>query len=87
MRVELLHHPGCRSAAAVHELVQECLRGLAIAAHVTVSVGDYPSPTLLIDGIDVMTRAPAPATGSVCRLDVPTRDHVLTALTTRLAGG
>lgn len=81
MRVELLQHAGCRSAAAVHELVQECLTTLAITTPVTVRVGDYPSPTVLINGVDVMRPAPAPPTGSVCRLDVPTRDRVLAALT------
>src|SRR3954454_9881410 len=54
VRVELLHHPGCRSAPAVYQLVQDCLTVLAIPTAVHVRVGAYPSPTVLVDGTDVM---------------------------------
>jgi hypothetical protein len=90
MRVELLHHAGCRSVHAVHELVLDCLRSLAIPALVDLRVGDYPSPTLLIDGTDVMgpTTPASPLTaGSACRRDIPTRERVLAALTAQLATG
>jgi hypothetical protein len=80
----LLHHAGCRSVPAVQELVLDCLRSLAIPALVDLRVGDYPSLTLLIDGTDVM--GPAPLTsGTACRLDIPTRERVLAALTAQLA--
>jgi hypothetical protein len=54
VRVELLHHPGCRSAPAVYRLVQDCLTVLAIPTDVHVRVGAYPSPTVRIDGTDVV---------------------------------
>ena len=59
MRVELLHHDGCPHAPAAHRLIEECLRTLAISAPILVRVGDYPSPTVLVDGIDVMRPAHA----------------------------
>jgi len=40
--------------------------------------GAYPSPTILVDGMDVMGRPEA--VGASCRLDMPTRERVLAAL-------
>jgi hypothetical protein len=45
---------------------------------VTERVGDFPSPTVLVDGTDVMGQPPR--SGASCRLDVPTEDRVLAAL-------
>ncbi|RZS43509.1 hypothetical protein EV193_102489 [Herbihabitans rhizosphaerae] len=42
--------------------------------------GAYPSPTVVIDGRDVVTGAP-PATDACCRLDLPTHEQIHTALT------
>ena len=84
MRVELLQHPGCRSAPMTHQLVQQCLTALAIRTPVLVRVGDYPSPTVLVNGTDIMGRAQALTSTRACRLDVPTRDQVLAALTAHL---
>src|SRR5215213_1194668 len=84
MRVELLQHPGCRSAPMTHQLVQQCLTALAIRSPVFVRVGDYPSPTVLVNGTDIMGRAPALTNMRACRLDVPTRDQVIAALTAHL---
>jgi hypothetical protein len=85
MRVELLHHPGCPSAPAARRLVRDCLAELAIRAPVLVRVGDYPSPTVLVDGTDVMTAARVVSHGQACRLDVPIRERVAAALTAQLA--
>ena len=46
---------------------------------VEVLVGDFPSPTLVIDGVDVATGRTV-AHSVCCRLDLPTRDQVLAAL-------
>ncbi len=80
----MLHHSGCRSAQATHDLLQECLTTLAVAAPVLVRIGDCPSPTVLINGIDVMGAAPEQLTGNACRLDIPTRERVLTVLAAQL---
>jgi hypothetical protein len=86
MRVELLHHPGCRSAPAVHRLVQDCLAVLALPVSVRVRVGAYPSPTVLIDGADVMNPTRDVPPGHACRLDLPTRERLLAVMTAHLAG-
>ena len=80
MRVELLHYEGCPLAPAAHRLVRQCLIALGIPEPVLVRVGDGPSPTVLVDGIDVMRPAAELSKARVCRIDVPTRECVLAAL-------
>jgi hypothetical protein len=84
MRVELLHHDGCRSAHAAHQLLEECLLSLAIPTPVLVRVGDYPSPTVLIDGVDVMRPGSTLTLRSACRTDLPTKQRLLAALRAQL---
>lgn len=79
MRIEILSHPGCPNAAAARDVLSECLSALGIRAPVTHTVGDFPSPSILINGIDAMRPGGLPA-GRSCRLDLPTREVVLTAL-------
>src|SRR3954447_12140318 len=57
MRVELLHFEGCPLAPAAYRLVRQCLTALGIPDPVLVRVGDWPSPTVLVDGTDVMRPA------------------------------
>ena len=85
MRVDVLYHAGCRSADAALQLVRECLITLRLADSVLVGVGDYPSPTVLVNGIDVMRPGTGLSEGSACRIDVPTRERVLTGLRAALA--
>jgi hypothetical protein len=85
MRVELLHHAGCRSAPAAHQLVRECLIALGLPDPVFARVGDYPSPTVLVNGTDVMRPAAELSEASACRIDVPTRERVLAVLRANLA--
>jgi hypothetical protein len=80
MRVELFHYQGCPSAPAAHRLVRQCLIALGIREPALVRVGDWPSPTVLVNGIDVMRPAAELSTASMCRIDVPTPERVLAAL-------
>jgi hypothetical protein len=80
MRVELLHYEGCPLAPAAHRLVRQCLNALGIPDPVLVRVGDWPSPTVLVNGTDVMRPAAELSTARMCRIDVPTRGRVLAAL-------
>ena len=65
--------------------MQQCLIALGVLDPVLVRVGDYPSPTVLVNGIDVMGAATELSKASVCRIDVPTRERVLAALRAALA--
>ena len=80
MRVELLHYEGCPLAPAAHRLVRQCLIAFGIPDLVLVRVGDYPSPTVLVNGTDVMRPGTGLSEGSACRIDVPTREGMLAAL-------
>jgi hypothetical protein len=79
-RIEILQVPGCPHVDAVREVVRRALDRCGLECVVGERVGDYPSPTLLIDGRDVTGRPPA-ARGAACRLDLPTEEEVLAALT------
>ncbi len=83
-RVELLFVAGCPSLNSVRTNIEECLRDAGIDAVVLEREGAFASPTLLIDGVDVVTGAPAQTPGS-CRLDLPTRRQILAALKTDAA--
>lgn len=84
MTVEVLYFEGCPHAAAALALVRRCLARLGLGVTLIEREGDYPSPTVRINGRDVMG---APATGErACRLDVPTEDHVLNALRGAMKG-
>ena len=85
MRVELFHFDGCPLAPAAHRLVRQCLIALSVPDLVLVRVGDYPSPTVLVNGTDVMRPAAKLAEARACRIDVPTRERVLTVLRANLA--
>jgi len=72
MRIEILSSPGCPNAATAHKMLVDCLAVLGIDTAIVERVGSFPSPSILIDGIDVMRPDPPPM-GDFCRLDLPTR--------------
>jgi alkylmercury lyase len=83
MRIELLTSPGCPHATAARETVTDCLTTLGIHVPIAERVGRYPSPTVLVDGIDVMRPEAGASIGDACRLDLPTTQRVLQALRDR----
>jgi hypothetical protein len=80
VRVELLTSPGCPHAAAAKQTVTDCLATLGIAAPIVERVGHYPSPTVLVDGVDVMHPEGTGPNDDACRLDLPTPQRVFDAL-------
>lgn len=80
MRIELLIAPGCPHAAAAQETITTCLTTLGMDVPVIDRVGCYPSPTILVEGIDVMCPEAGAPSGDACRLDLPTPQRVLDAL-------
>ena len=69
MRIELLTSPGCPNADAARRVIADCLANPGIDVLVVDRVGQYPSPTVLVDGVDVMGPAAGVPSGDVCRLD------------------
>ena len=80
MRIELLTAPGCPHAAVAKETITDCLTELGLDLPIIALVGRYSSPTVLIDGVDVMRAEAAAPIGDACRLDLPTPQRVLEAL-------
>ncbi len=78
MKVEVLYVAGCPHAAEALALVERCAARLGIHVELAAREADVPSPSVLVDGVDVMG-APDGAT-AVCRLDRPTEERVLGAL-------
>jgi hypothetical protein len=85
MNVELLLAADCPHAGAARAILTDCLDQLGLDIPVRERVGDYPSPTVLVDGLDVMTGAAGPPRMQACRLDVPTAARVMAALRGRSA--
>ena len=76
--VELLVHSGCPNAARVHETLTRCLTELGLRYDLLVVDGDHPSPTVRVNGTEVMGREPVP--GRSCRTDVPSETDLRDAL-------
>lgn len=77
--IQILHVPDCPLVGRVIDDLERCLAEVHLSAPVEVLVGDYPSPTLLICGIDVATGQPV--TGQPrCRMDLPSRSQIRVAL-------
>lgn len=78
VQVQLLHVPGCPLVDRVNGTLRSGLSKVNVRVTIEELEGPYASPTLLIDGIEVTGRTPAP--GVSCRLDLPTEEQVLVAL-------
>ena len=80
MRIELLTSPGCPNAVVARATITNCLAVLGIDVPIVERVGRYPSPTVLVDGVDAMRPEGGAPTGDACRLDLPTTQRVLSTL-------
>lgn len=78
LMVEVLVAVGCPHAEEALALVRRCLARLGLPDEVIAREGDFPSPTVRVNGHDVMGAPPAWESG--CRLDRPTEERVLRAL-------
>lgn len=85
-KIQLLSVPDCPLVAHVRSMVKDCLAKTHLNGAVPVEelVGEYHSPTLLVDGVDVTGR-PVPAltaseSQAACRRDVPSEEQILVAL-------
>ncbi|GAA4718808.1 hypothetical protein APR04_005726 [Promicromonospora umidemergens] len=78
-RVQVLQVPDCPLVDGLLNLIRNAGAETGIQVDVQVVVGDYPSPTLVIDGLDGATGRPV-ATTTCCRLDLPTHEQITAAL-------
>ncbi|MGC1185167.1 MAG: hypothetical protein WBA31_08465 [Candidatus Dormiibacterota bacterium] len=76
--VQLLHVPACPRVDTVRDMLRKSLATTDPGITFEDLEGPHPSPTLLIDGVDVTGHEPA--RGPSCRLDLPTEDDIIAAL-------
>jgi hypothetical protein len=80
VKVQLLSVSDCPLVRRVRSTLENCLAQTHIDAVVEELVGDYNSPTLLVNGFDVTGRPRAPEGQMSCRLDLPSEEQILAAL-------
>ncbi len=78
MKLELFFFAGCPHAGPARELLRRCLADAGLPDVVQEHEGDHPSPTIRVDGTDVM--GDPPSTGRSCRLELPTEARIVAAL-------
>jgi hypothetical protein len=79
-RIQLLSVPDCPLVGSVRKMLEKCLTQIPINVTLEELVGDYNSPTLLVNGFDVTGR-PRTSDGVMsCRLDLPSEEQILAAL-------
>src|SRR5258708_3902691 len=72
--VELRSVPDCADLAPVRQALDAALADLGWPAGVTELVGDYPSPSVLVNGVDVM--GGKAGNGTAGRPDPPTAGRI-----------
>ena len=78
MTIEILYLAGCPHAAAAVALVRRCAARLGLDIAVVEHEADGPSPSVRVNGRDVMGEPPG--AWPTCRLDLPTEAKVMGAL-------
>lgn len=78
VQIQLLHLPHCPLVDRVRATLRTSLAKTNVPVLIEEIEGPYPSPTLLIQGRDVTGRTAVSAPS--CRLDLPTEEQVLAAL-------
>jgi hypothetical protein len=78
-RVEVVHERDCPLVDQAVERVRFYRSTSGTDAVIVVREGELASPTVLVDGLDVVTGRPPVATVA-CRLDLPTDDQIRLAL-------
>ena len=82
LRISILHVPDCPLIGPVRETLEVALESVGATAVIEEIEGEYPSPTLLIDGVEV---AGYPlGSDPACRIHLPTMQEIATAVGTAL---
>lgn len=78
-RIQILQVPDCPLVDQLIDEVEHCLTEAGVGEPVEIVVGDYPSPTLVMDGVDVATGRPVEGEPR-CRMDLPSREQIRAAV-------
>lgn len=81
----ILHVPDCPLLGRVRADVERALDIVGAGIVLQEIAGPYPSPTVLVEGVEVTGR---PLSGGPsCRLDLPTTDEIVAAILAATAEG
>jgi hypothetical protein len=81
VEIQLLCVPDCPLVVKAKTTLKNALgKAPNIATTVEELVGDYSSPTILIEGYDVTGHPQQQKDRPACRLDLPTEEQILDAL-------
>lgn len=80
IQVQLLCIPDCPLVEHVRSCLKSGLTQTGVHAVVEELVGDYASPTLLVNGFDVTGHPRPPEGQTACRADLPTEEQILVVL-------
>jgi hypothetical protein len=80
VQVQLLSVPDCPLVEKVRSSLESCLHQTHFNVVVEELIGDYSSPTLLVDGFDVTGHHPTSSGQVSCRLGLPNEEEILAAL-------
>jgi hypothetical protein len=81
IKIQLLCVPDCPLVIKAKMTLKNALdKASHIAPTVEELVGDYSSPTILIEGYDVTGHPQQQTDRPACRLDLPTEEQILDAL-------
>ena len=69
--------PNCPNLDASRDLLRACLAELGLPLSFTEREGDFPSPSVLVNGVDVTGST---GDGAACRLQLPTAEQIRAAL-------
>jgi hypothetical protein len=78
-RIQILQVPDCPLVDRLIDQIESCLAEAGIGEPVEIVVGDYPSPTLVMDRVDVATGRPVEGEPR-CRLDLPSKCQIRAAV-------
>lgn len=77
--IQVQHVPECAHLDRVQSMIKQALTTTGTIGTIEEVVGDFASPTVLIDRVDVTGRSVD--AGASCRLGLPTVGQVIAALT------
>lgn len=77
-RIELRHVPDCANVEKTRILLRDVVEAVGLDIEIQEREGNYPSPSVLVDGVDVM--GDPGFVGGGCRLDLPDRESLETHL-------
>lgn len=80
IKIQLLFVRDCPLVAKVRSTIHNCLRKLHAGIAIEELVGDFQSPTLLVNDFDVTGEPPAAEGQAACRLDLPNEEQILAAM-------